>query len=215
VLVLAVLGRGDRDQFDLCELMLPDHATGIAPGRPRLGAKTRRQRGQAHREFFVVDDGFSDEVCEGDFGGGDEPKCKFRINFRNSLFKFFFGRSVAVPLFQFLHWQAIATELIFKQLDILLLYRFNFLLAEFNQASIYDRFRNLKLILFKLGQLPRAKHHFVPHQQRRIDFAITMLIGMQIEHELSDRALQSCEALLQHYEAGARQFGRRLKIHKT
>ena len=73
VLVLAVLGRRDRDQFDLGELVLADHAAGIAPGRPRLGAKTRRQRRQPHRQFFFVEDGFANEVCQRDFGGGDEP----------------------------------------------------------------------------------------------------------------------------------------------
>ena len=74
MLVLAVVRRGDRDQFDFGELMLPDHAAGIAPGRPGFGAKARRQRGQPHRQFFLVEDGFADEICKRHFGGGDEPE---------------------------------------------------------------------------------------------------------------------------------------------
>ena len=74
VLVLAGLRRRDRDQFDLCELMLADHAAGVAPRRARFGAKARRQRGQPHRQFFFVDDGFADEIGQRDFGGGNEAE---------------------------------------------------------------------------------------------------------------------------------------------
>ena len=74
MLVLAVVGRGDRDQFDFCELMLTDHAAGVAPGGARLGKKARRQRGQAHRQFLLVENGFTNEVCQRDFGGRDEAK---------------------------------------------------------------------------------------------------------------------------------------------
>ena len=34
-----LFGRGDRDELDLFELVLADHAARVAPGRPRLGAK--------------------------------------------------------------------------------------------------------------------------------------------------------------------------------
>ncbi len=74
MLVPALVGRGDRDQFDLGELVLADHAAGIAPGRPGFGAKTRRQRGQPHRQFLLVEDGFADEIGQWHFGGGDETK---------------------------------------------------------------------------------------------------------------------------------------------
>ena len=40
-----------------------------------------------------------------------------------------------------------------------------------------------------------------------------MLIGVQIEHELPDRTLQSCKALLQDDEARARQFRGGFEIH--
>ena len=74
MLVTAGLGCGDRDQLDFCKLMLPDHAAGIAPRSARFGAEAWRQRRQPHRQFFFVDDGFSDEVGQRDFGGGNETE---------------------------------------------------------------------------------------------------------------------------------------------
>ena len=65
--------RGDRDEFDFGELMLADHAARVFARRPRLGAKARRAGGETEGEFFFVEDFFADEICEGDFGGGDEP----------------------------------------------------------------------------------------------------------------------------------------------
>ncbi len=73
----------------------------------------------------------------------------------------------------------------------------------------------MKLIVSELRQLACAKHHFVAHQQRRIDFGIAMLIGVEIEHELPDRALQPRQAFLQHHKARAGQFRRRLEIHEA
>ena len=73
VLILAGFRSGDGHQLDLDELVLPDHAAGVATGRTRFGAEARRQRGEAHRQFLLVDDGFTDQICERHFGGGDEP----------------------------------------------------------------------------------------------------------------------------------------------
>ena len=73
MLVLALLGRRDRDQFDLGELVLPDHAAGISPGGAGFGTEARRAGGEPHRQFRFVDDGFADEVGQRHFGGGDEP----------------------------------------------------------------------------------------------------------------------------------------------
>ena len=70
-----------------------------------------------------------------------------------------------------------------------------------------------ELIVLELRQLSRAEHHVVTHQQRRIDFGIAMLVGVEIEHELPDRALQPREALLQHDEARTGQFRGGLEIH--
>src|ERR1700688_3966265 len=48
-----------------------------------------------------------------------------------------------------------------------------------------------ELVKLKFRQLRRAIHNFVADQQRRIDLGISMLVGVQIEHELSDRTLES------------------------
>src|SRR6202008_720457 len=68
------LRRGDRDQLHLVELVLAKHAARVPPGRPRLGAKTRRQRREAERQRVLLENGLADEIRERDFGGGDEPK---------------------------------------------------------------------------------------------------------------------------------------------
>ena len=72
-----VLRRGDRHEFDLGELMLADHAARILAGGARLGAKARRAGGDAQGQLFFVEDFFADEICEGHFGGGDEPEFLF------------------------------------------------------------------------------------------------------------------------------------------
>ena len=59
VLVLAGFRRRDRDQLDLCKLMLPDHAAGVAPRGAGFGAEARRQRRQPHRQLLLVDDGLA------------------------------------------------------------------------------------------------------------------------------------------------------------
>ena len=74
VLVLGLLGRGDGDELDLGELMLPDHAARVFAGGAGLGAEARRAGGEPHRQLRFVDDGFADEIGQRHFGGGDEPK---------------------------------------------------------------------------------------------------------------------------------------------
>ena len=163
MLVDAGLRRGDRDQFDFCKLMLPDHAAGIATGRPRFGAEARRQRGQPHRQFFFVDDGFANQIGQRHFGGRDQP------------------------------------ETIGQQPSI----------------GIGEQFAldGPELIVLELRQLAGAVHHLVAHQQRRIDFGVAVLVGVQIEHELPDRTFQPRQAFLQHDKARAAQFGGGLEIH--
>ena len=51
VFVARLLGRGDRNELDLGELMLADHAARIAAGRTRLGAEARRLGGDAQRQL--------------------------------------------------------------------------------------------------------------------------------------------------------------------
>ena len=79
VLVRRLLGRGDRDQLDLGELVLADHAAGVAAGRARLGAEARRAGGDAHRQLLFVEDELADEIGQRHFGGGDEPEIGRRI----------------------------------------------------------------------------------------------------------------------------------------
>ncbi len=52
----AVFRGRDGDEFDLGELVLPDHAARILAGGAGLGAEARRQRGEAQRQLGLVDD---------------------------------------------------------------------------------------------------------------------------------------------------------------
>jgi hypothetical protein len=45
-------GVGDRDELDLPELVLAQHAAGIAAGRTCFRAEARRQRREAQRQLF-------------------------------------------------------------------------------------------------------------------------------------------------------------------
>ena len=56
MLVQRLLRRRDRDQFDLGELVLADHAARVAPGGPGLGAETGRAGGEAQRQLRFVED---------------------------------------------------------------------------------------------------------------------------------------------------------------
>ena len=73
-----------------------------------------------------------------------------------------------------------------------------------------------KLVLRKLRQLRRSEHHFVSHQDRWVDFRVPVFLsGMQIEHELTKRALETSKTLLEDHKSRARQFGCKLEIHLT
>jgi hypothetical protein len=71
------------------------------------------------------------------------------------------------------------------------------------------------LIVLEFRQLPSSEHNLVAHEQRRIDFGIAVLIGVEVEHELPDRALQPCEALLENDKARARQLCCGFKVHQA
>ena len=60
-----------------------------------------------------------------------------------------------------------------------------------------------ELVVPDFWQLRRAEHGGVAHQQRRRDFLIAMLVGVQVEHELGERAFQPRQLALQHGEARA------------
>ena len=74
MLVGGFLGRRDRDQLDLVELVLAQHAAGVAPRRPGLGPEAGRQRGEAQGQFLLAEDRLADEVGQRHLGGGDEPE---------------------------------------------------------------------------------------------------------------------------------------------
>src|SRR3546814_1835788 len=55
-LVGRLLRRGDRDQLDLVELVLAQHAAGVAAGRAGLRAETGRQRADVQRQSLGGED---------------------------------------------------------------------------------------------------------------------------------------------------------------
>ncbi len=75
------------------------------------------------------------------------------------------------------------------------------------------RARREKLIVHEFRQLRRAEHGGVAHHQRRADLGVAMRAGMQIEHELPERAFHARQPLLQHHKTRAGQFGGQLEIH--
>ena len=74
VLVARLFGRRDRDQLDLPELVLADHAARVAPRRSRLGAEADGAGGEAQRQSLLVDDALAHEIGQRHFGGRDEPE---------------------------------------------------------------------------------------------------------------------------------------------
>ena len=148
MLVAAGFGRGNRDQFDLGELVLADHAAGVAPGSTRFGTEARRQRGQAHRQLLFLDDGLAHQIGQRHLSGGDQP-------------------------------EALAAQPAVRS----------------GQHLSLDR---PELVILELRQLPGTEHHLIAYQKRRIDLGVAVLIGVQIEHELPDRALEPSQAFLQH-----------------
>ena len=72
-----------------------------------------------------------------------------------------------------------------------------------------------KLVLPELRQLRRAIHGLVTHEDGRIDLGIAVNFGVEIEHELAERAFHSRERAFGDDEAGARQFRGGLEIHQT
>ena len=73
VFLARLLRRRDRDQFDLPELVLADHAARVLARRPRLGAKGQGPRREAQRQGLFVDDALAHEIGQRNLGGGDEP----------------------------------------------------------------------------------------------------------------------------------------------
>ncbi len=70
-----------------------------------------------------------------------------------------------------------------------------------------------ELIFGKLRQLRRTEHCLVTNKQRWIHFGVAMLVRVQVEHELPERALEPCETFFQDDEARAGKLRRGLEIH--
>ena len=70
-----------------------------------------------------------------------------------------------------------------------------------------------KLIVLEFRKLGRAKHRVIAHKERRIDFGVAMLLGVNIEHELAERTFKPRQAPLQHDKARAGKLCSRRKIH--
>jgi len=54
--------------------VLADHAARVLAGGAGFGAEARRAGGEAQRQLGFVEDRLADEVCQRDFGGGDETE---------------------------------------------------------------------------------------------------------------------------------------------
>src|SRR5215472_3175604 len=74
VLLAGAVGMRDRDQLDLVELVLADHAARVLAGGARLGAEARRPRREAHWEPSFLDDLLGDQVGERHLRRRDEPQ---------------------------------------------------------------------------------------------------------------------------------------------
>src|SRR5712691_6553073 len=73
VFVRRILRPGNRDQLDLFELMLADHAASVLAGCARLRAEAGGPRRVAQRQTALVEDLAGDEISQGNLGGRDQP----------------------------------------------------------------------------------------------------------------------------------------------
>ena len=73
VLGLGLVGRDDRDQLDLVELVLADEAARVRARRAGFRAEAGGQRGEAQRQLGFVEDLLAHELVRLHLGGGDQP----------------------------------------------------------------------------------------------------------------------------------------------
>ncbi len=69
-----LLGRGDREDLDLVELVHAQHAACVATRRARLAAVARRGRHHPHRQLRLGEDLVAVQRCQRHLGGGDGPQ---------------------------------------------------------------------------------------------------------------------------------------------
>ena len=146
-----LIGMDDGDHFHLLELMLAQHAAGVASGGAGFAAEAVGQRGHADRQAGFRHDGIAHRVGQRDFRGGDQPA------------------------------------------------------AIGGTEAVFGEFR----------QLAGAEHGGVVHQHRHGGFLVAMLLGVQIEHELAERAFHPRQPAAQNGEAGAGDFAGQFEVHHS
>lgn len=73
----ALVGGGEFDELDLLELVLADHAADVAAVGAGLGAEAGGVGAEGDGKGGFVEGFVTEEVGDGDFGGGDEPVVVF------------------------------------------------------------------------------------------------------------------------------------------
>ena len=72
--------------------------------------------------------------------------------------------------------------------------------------------RDVEHVLFKFRKLSGSRHRHSVHHERRKDLCVSVLLRMQVEHEVDDRSLQACSQSLVDRESGAGDLGGSLEI---
>ncbi len=194
MLIVAVFGLHDRDELDLAELMLADHAARVSARRTGLGAEARGVGGEAQRQRVLGEDLFAHEIGERDFGRWDEPKIFAR---RRPIQQF-------VQKLRRLDLACAFLELFVKPIERLV--------QEILAAQVS---RRGELIVQELRQLARAEHCGILDQDRGVHLRVAVLTCVQIEHELRQCALKPRQRALQHDEARAGKARGGLEIHQA
>ncbi|CRD57893.1 hypothetical protein BN126330174 [Stenotrophomonas thermophila] len=148
---IALFRATDRDQLDLLELVLADHAAHVAPAAAGLGTEAHRVGGHAQRQALGIDDLVAHDVGQRHFRGRDQV-----------------ARGIAHG--------------------------------------------GLEQVVLELRQLAGAAQRIGVDQQRHVGFLITVLAGMQVDHELGQRTVQARDRAAQHGEARTGQLGRGLAV---
>ncbi len=88
------------------------------------------------------------------------------------------------------------------------------LLVPIDRFEVLDEVaRGHELIESHFRKLRGAVQDLVMHQERRRDFHIGVLAGVQVEHELTERPLEPGKTLLENHKPRAGQFRRDFEIH--
>ena len=75
--------------------------------------------------------------------------------------------------------------------------------------------RGAEQVFGEFRQLAGSEHRLIAHHVGRTDLFIAVLGGVQIQHELRQRALQTSQPATQGDKARARNLGRFLEVHLT